>query len=301
MGLHSTYFSINDQFTFEPRAGLSWKLSPHHSLNLGFGTHSKRESPALYLVEWENAEGKTTQPNKNLRLTKANHYVIGYQMDVSNLFYLKSEIYYQRLSRVPVSTTNLNESLLNYGYGLVEDSLVNKGTGINKGIEFTANRSFGSQYFFLASVSLYQSDYLALDSILHSTAYNNSYLVSLSTGKECVVGRKGIDRFNIGIRCLGEGGRPYTPILLDESIANGREIQDEANAYGKKAPNYFRLDFQFSYRWNKPKFSSELKLDVQNVFDQQRIIGYSFDPRRNIIYSRETGSFLPVLSFKVDF
>jgi hypothetical protein len=225
--------------------------------------------------------------------------VLSYQINFSDYFSIKTEAYYQDLKKVPVSTTNLNESLLNYGAGLISDSLVNLGLGSNRGIELTINRSFHDKYFLLGAFSFCNSDYVAMDGIKRSTAYNNRHLASLSTGKEWKIGKHKI--ISSSLRVLNEGGKPYTSILLTESITQGTEVRDEINAYGSIAPAYNRLDFQLSFKWNKPKISSELKIDIQNVFGGQRTIRYSYDPQRKTIYARTTGSIVPIISYNIDF
>jgi hypothetical protein len=40
-GIHSMYFLVNKELTFEPRLAFRWSVSQNHSFSLGFGLHSR--------------------------------------------------------------------------------------------------------------------------------------------------------------------------------------------------------------------------------------------------------------------
>jgi hypothetical protein len=56
-GLHSLYFHLNKEITIEPRAAIRWQIAPKHSLNAGFGIHSKIESIVTYFTRVALPEG----------------------------------------------------------------------------------------------------------------------------------------------------------------------------------------------------------------------------------------------------
>ncbi len=73
---------------------------------------------------------------------------------------------------------------INEGFEFKYVDLVNKGTGKNYGIEFTLERFFDNNYFFLVNGSFYNSKYKSLEGVERNTMYNNNYIVNLLCGKE---------------------------------------------------------------------------------------------------------------------
>ena len=85
-----------------------------------------------------------------------------YDYNISTSLHLKTEVYYQKLTNVPVETSSSGFSLLNEGAGFGEekkDSLVNNGKGKNMGVEFTLEKYFTKGSYFLITTSLFDSKY----------------------------------------------------------------------------------------------------------------------------------------------
>ncbi|MBL4669049.1 MAG: TonB-dependent receptor [Flavobacteriales bacterium] len=147
-GLHNMNVLYNQKSTLEPSFALNWKLNNTNSLNFGYGNHSKMESVHHYFTKIELANGTTIEPNKELDLLKAHHYVLGYEKRFNSNVMAKVEVYYQDLYNLPVENNDssyfatINESL---DYRFVD--LVNEGTGKNYGIEFTLERFFNNNYY----------------------------------------------------------------------------------------------------------------------------------------------------------
>jgi hypothetical protein len=69
--------TLNNSFSLEPRLALRWDVTDSKALSFGGGLHSKMESPAVYLWRFEDTNGAQIQPNKNLKMSKAAHLVVG--------------------------------------------------------------------------------------------------------------------------------------------------------------------------------------------------------------------------------
>ena len=74
LGITAQYFTLNKNWTVEPRAALKWSFNPKHALALAYGLHSRREKLDYYFVEQE-ANGKT----------KSNRYRIFQRLITSGL------------------------------------------------------------------------------------------------------------------------------------------------------------------------------------------------------------------------
>ncbi|HYG02818.1 MAG TPA: TonB-dependent receptor [Chryseosolibacter sp.] len=101
-GLHYLRFTLNNNYSIEPRLSVRWQVSEKQSFHAGVGIHSKLESLSTYLAKRYDDNDTYTQPNKDLELTKAAHVVVGYDNRIAENAHLKLEAYYQRLYDVPI-------------------------------------------------------------------------------------------------------------------------------------------------------------------------------------------------------
>ena len=85
-GFHNMNVLFNNRSTLEPRMGLNWKLSPKNILSLGYGSHSTMESIHNYFARIEGEGGRRIEPNRDLDLLKAHHYVMGFERRLSKIF-----------------------------------------------------------------------------------------------------------------------------------------------------------------------------------------------------------------------
>ncbi len=124
------HFSVNKSTSVEPRVALSGKISPDHSVSLGYGLHTQPEELKFYMVRFEE-NGRTTYPNKNLKLTKAHHFVLAYDWQINNTLRLKIEPYFQYLYDA-LGTITGTYSMLNYKQEwYFKDKFANNVTGKN--------------------------------------------------------------------------------------------------------------------------------------------------------------------------
>jgi outer membrane receptor protein involved in Fe transport len=214
---------------------------------------------------------------------------------------LKTELYYQQLFNVPVSTKDSSTfSTLNIIDGYVLDPLANKGKGKNYGAEISLERYLRNNFYLTLSNSLYQSKYTALDGIERNTRFNGNYIATLIAGKDFVSQNKK-KTFGINIKTIYAGGLRTTPIDLPASQGKGYTVFDEYNANTLKNPDYFRTDLRVSMKWNKRHFTSTLSLDIQNVTNRLNVYNQYYDEDENkIVYSHQTG-LIPVLNYKIEF
>src|SRR5256885_6012423 len=111
-------------------------------------------------------------------MTRSKHFVLGFDKLFAENIRVKIETYYQYIDRVPVEERATFFSLLNEGadFGVSSvDSLVNRGTGKNQGIELTIEKFYGKGYYFLITGSLFDSKYKGSDRIERNTAFNGNY------------------------------------------------------------------------------------------------------------------------------
>lgn len=295
-GVHFQTLLLNHKSTIEPRLAINYQLSPNHTLTFGYGMHSQMQNIYSYFVQTPKVGGYE-MTNKNLDFTKSHHWVMGYEQNITENLRLKVETYYQKLSSVPVEQKPSSYSALNTGASFAptdNDSLVNEGTGRNYGVEFTLERFFDKNYYFLLTTSLFDTQYKDSDGIERNTAFNNRYVVNFLAGKEFVIGRKKSNVLNVNLKLTTSGGKFLTPLNLAASKIKQEAVFDENSAYSAKQSGYFRIDLKASYRKEYRKSSLEFSLDLQNLTNHKNIFQQSFNRRTNSIVNEYQQSFFPV-------
>ena len=100
VGVNAQLFTLNSNWTIEPRLALKWNFNPKQSISLAYGLHSRREKLDYYYVK--STETEKDAVNKKLDFAKAHHFVLSYDLSLSENSHLKIEPYYQALFNVPV-------------------------------------------------------------------------------------------------------------------------------------------------------------------------------------------------------
>lgn len=301
-GAHVLSYLPNSTVSVEPRVGARWQVSPKNTISAGFGLHSKIESITNYQAQSYTAEGEIIRPNENMDIPKARHYVLGYERQLSPLLFAKAEIYYQQLYDIAIDPSQGSTfSLLNSSDWFTTTTLENNGTGTNYGVEFTLERYFNEGFFFMTTVSLYESKYVAQDGKERNSAYNGNYVGNLLGGKEFSVGDPSKKRtLSVNARISLIGGRHYTPIDLEASRLAGESIFEE-EPFTKKADDVFIANIAVSLRRDRPKATHEVKLDLQNATNNQARLREFYDADEDqLTYSTQL-SLLPVLSYRISF
>jgi hypothetical protein len=302
-GLHFLQFALNHNYSVEPRLALKWEMNEKQSFNIGAGIHSKLEGVSTYLARNYDENGIMSQPNRDLDITKAAHFVIGYDNRIASNMNVRIETYFQHLYDVPVgSMPNSTFSLLNRSEGYTTQSLVNDGTGKNYGLELTVERYLHNGLYYMSTLSLFRSLYTAIDGVERKSTFDNNYIANLIGGKEFKVGDRSKNKmFFVNTKVVLIGGKRYSPIDLDASIAAGTEVVDETNPFSKKGADIFRTDLSVGLRRNRKHVSTEFKFDVQNILNNQTVLGEDYIRASQSIYKARQLGILPTISYKISF
>jgi hypothetical protein len=308
-GLHNTNALINGKSTIEPRIAINWKLNNSNSLHAGYGKHSTIENVQNYYTKVLQPDGSFIEPNKNLDFLKADHFVLGYEKRFTENLMAKAEFYYQNLYNLPVEKNDTSYySTINEGIDYKYVELVNKGTGKNYGVEISIERFFDNNFYFLVNGSLFDSKYKSLEGVWRNTRYNNNYIVNILGGKEFKnIGKKHNQTLALNTKIFFEGGQRYIPLIRNAQgnvtvePENDRYF-DYSKAYNDKLDNIFLLNLSVSYKFNRPKATHEIFLDLMNITDNKSRMSEYYDENKpnKTGYLTEFG-FFPNLMYKVYF
>ena len=297
-GINTNYFALNSDFSIDPRFSIKWHATSNHSLSFGFGKHSQLEELKIYFVN-KNINGKTVYPNRDLGLSQALHYVLGYDWQITNDLRLKVEPYYQYLYNIPGKPGG-SYSLINFTQDWTfRDSLANNSKGQNYGIDLTLERFLNDGYYFLITTSVFKSRYCGDDGIWRSTKFNKGYVANILFGKELKLRNNKLLGLNGRFSYIG--GDRISPVLMTESIQNKTVYYDESKAYEIQTPASRYLDLTLTYRINKVKHSSVWALQIKNALGSKNYEGYAYYYKTGAIENNGYVVILPILSYKIEF
>jgi hypothetical protein len=306
-GIHYQNFLLNNTWALEPRLGMRWQLSKKQNLNIGYGMHSQMQPTIYYFYQTYNPSDNTYyRSNRNLDLLKSQHAILDYNFNFAKGYRFQFETYYQYLYNVPVQQNwSSSFSMLNVGTALegipLVDSLTNKGTGENYGVEFTLEKFFDKHFYFLTTASLYDSKYKGSNNIEHHTGYDGGYVFNVLAGYELALGKSKNKSLSLDLKYTQAGGNRYTPIDLEKSQLAGKAIYIDSEAYSQKLKDYSRFDVKLSYKTNRKKTSQSLFIVVENIFNTQNILQQSYSTdTKGIQYDYQLGLF-PYGGYRIEF
>ena len=295
VGLRTHYFGLNKELSLESRAGLAWKLSDKHSLSFGYGKHSQPEDLNVYMIEVGGVA-----VNKDLKLSDAHHFVLGYDWMLTDKLRFKAEAYYQYLWNIP-GEEGTSYSLINLRRALyLNKALVNNTKGRNYGIDLTLERFLGDNYYYLITGSIFKSEYKAGDNVWRNTRYNKGFVLNALFGKEFYFAnnRKVLD---VNARVSVTGGERYSPILESQSVTQRRVIYDESRAFSEQFSTLTYADLTVNYRINHRKSSSVFSFQMKNVLGAPIYIDHNYNYQTGAIELSKATLVIPNISYKIEF
>lgn len=308
-GLHNMNVLLNKKSTLEPRFAMEWQAAGGCKINLGYGRHSNMESIHHYFAKVEQPDGTVTEPNRDLGLLKADHFVLGFERRLGKNLRAKAELYYQNLFDLPVE--NLDTS---YFATIVEGldfrhvDLVNAGKGRNYGVEITVEKFFSHHYYFLVNGSIYKSKYTPLDGVERNTPFAGDFLVNFLCGKEFPgLGKRNNQTLGLNARAFLAGGRKIIPLRRDADgnlavdVAKN-QVWDHSKAFETSLDDAYQIQFSASYKWNKRQATHELFLNLDNLTNHKGKIMEFYDETEpgKVGYMTQFG-FFPNLMYRVYF
>jgi hypothetical protein len=306
-GLHAQQLTLNGSRSLEPRLAVKYQISNKSTFTLGYGWHEQMQPLTVYFYQLRNPDGTYNTANENLGFSRSQHIVLGYDFLPTNDWRIKTEVYAQYLSKIPVTSYSSSFSLLNEGASFIptqQGNLQSTGTGINYGIEATIEKFFTKGYYGLLTASVYSARYYGSDLIMRNTAFNGKYTINFLAGKEFKVGKSRRNVITADTKFTSAGGRYFTPVDLPASQAIQKEVlKGDAYAFTEQYPNYYRYDVKFGFRLNSKtrKLSQTFSIDLQNVTNQKNIFARQYNRVTNQINTTYQNGFLPNFVYKLQF
>jgi len=312
IGINHALFTLNNSTSLEPRAGVSYKISPRYKVSAGYGLHSQLAPFTVYFTQPTDEFGNKREVNQDLGFTKSHHFVVANDIKLGKNSRLKVEGYAQMLFDVPIDGgTDTFYSLLNQGadFGInFTDSMVNTGKGRNFGVEITLERFLTKGFYFLNTLSLYRSFYTDQQGNEHPTVFDSRYAANLLGGKEFYFkqktnksGKVTKSSLTTDVKFMMNGGRRFTPANEAASKAQGRVIDDNTRIFANQYDDYIRLDFRIAYKVQTKKVTQEWGVDIQNLTNRDNIFNQVFDPATGAYRTTYQTGLLPIGIYRITF
>jgi CarboxypepD_reg-like domain len=288
-GLRYVHFSYNGTSSIEPRASIARNWN-NNLVSLSYSLSSQLQQSFIYVMN----------QNKNLGFTKSNQFSLEWKKKLSGDLSMVTSAYYHQVFNVPLLG---NYSLINQWDEYVRGDYTNDGKGKNYGVEAQVEKRFYGNIYFMATGSVFRSEYFNGTKYLDSR-FNGKFTSSFLAGKEW---KKTNKSFGIHARAIYTGGLREAYIDLAASEFVGTTMHDYQLGYPVQLPNYFRTDLRISWRKNKPGYTRTLSVDIQNLTNQQNIGYLYYDTFLNagalqkIVSKKYQVGIIPVLAYRVEF
>ncbi len=301
-----------------PRFSASYSLTEKWELNFSSGIYY--QLPPYTALGYSNNQGDLLNSSRLQYISNEQlNLGVAYYPDANSKFSI--ETFYKNYKQYPYSLSD-SVSLANLGsdFGVIGSDLLSSiSKGIAEGIEFSAERKAENGIFGILAYTFVYSRFSGSTSVYKPSSWDNRHILTTTLGKRFN------KNFDLGIRWRYLSGRPYTPYDIEKSSlkenwdVRGQGILDYSKVNSIRLDPFHQLDIRFDKSWYFQKWSLQLYLDIQNVYnfksDEPDILNVRTnnadgkpitDPndsnRYLIYYIKDTsGTILPSIGFIIDF
>ena len=252
-----------------PRLSASYLFAPKWSLNASVGRFFQLP-PYTILGYRDNANNLVNKQN-GITYIQADHAVLGLEYLPFTNTKISLEGFYKVYDNYPFLTRD-RVSLANLGsdFGVIGNGpAVPLSGGRAYGLEFLIQQKLTKGFYGILAATLVKSEFEDKNGDLRPSAWDNGQIVTLTAGKKF----KG--DWEVGARFRYLGASPYTP--YDAALSSYREtwdlrgvaLLDYDRLNEERTGAVHQLDMRVDKRWFFAKWSLDLYLDIQNVYNFQ--------------------------------
>jgi len=291
LGLRSDYFDYTGNWSLSPRAALSLRATDRTSLNLSGGIF-RQSLPMVLLAQQEE--------NRDLPEPWAVHVVGGVEHFFSDDTRMTLEGYWKDYRDFPVDPAEpglfvVDELVYRYGFFFNHDQLVSEGRARARGVEFLLQKKLAQGFYGLAAASYSKTEYEAGDGIWRDRVYDNRWMASVEGGY------KPSNKWEFSLRWIFAGGPPYTPLDLEASAAEGRDVLDGSQINQARYPDYHSLNVRFDRRFHFQGSNLVWYVSVWNVYNRKNVSSYTWNGVTGEVDTNYQWGMLPIFGLEWEF
>lgn len=254
---------------FSPRFSASYYITP--SLSANFNTGIYYQLPPYTTMGYRSNNGELVNQSNGLSYIQSKHLVAGLEYNTSFNTKFSAEGFFKRYNNYPFLLRD-SISLANLGgdFGVIGNEPVNSSSeGRSYGLELLAQQKLYKGFFGILAYTFVRSEFTDGTGKFQPSAWDNRHIVTSTFGKKF----KG--NWELGLRWRFYGGTPYTPFdvarssLINVWTITGRGLPDYAQLNALRVGNAHNLDVRLDKKWFFQKWSLNLYLDIQNVYNFQ--------------------------------
>jgi hypothetical protein len=309
---------INSAKQLSPRISLTYNITPQLSVNANTGLYY--QLPAYTVLGYRDKNGTLVNKQNGLKYMRSHHLVGGVEYISKSNLKLNLEGFLKFIDQYPFSVRD-SISLANLGsdFGVIgSEEVVSSSVGRSYGIEFLAQQKLIRGFYGLLTYTFVRSEFKDKNDKYVSSSWDNKHIVNITFGKSF----KG--NWEIGAKWRFALGSPYTPYDFENSrlIANWNVnyhgIPDYNRLNQERLAPFHQLDMRVDKKIYLKKFSLDLYVDIQNVYNFQTelppIIDVVRDEQGNILVDgnepakyqakmidNPTGTILPTIGIVMEF
>ena len=255
-GFRIDYLNLTGEISLGPRASLKFRIPSGSEVRLAYGRYEQSPQPPLNFPDFGNPDVKSS---------KASHYILELERQLSGRTGFKVAGYYRDLSDL---VTRDREAIY-----------LNQGDGLARGLELFLRHNSGTRFFGWASYAYVRSErrdrpgdpwrLYSFDQT-HVTTLTGSYKLART--------------WEIGAKWQYSTGNPYTPVI-DATLARHpttglptyRPIYGAVNS--ERVPPFHRLDIRINKSFIFEHWEMGIYLELLNAYNRKNVltVDYNFD------------------------
>ncbi|MFM2146539.1 MAG: hypothetical protein RL732_1375, partial [Bacteroidota bacterium] len=313
---------------FSPRIAATIRLADVLNANVSVARYYKIPSYTILGFKLNDAF-----VNKDAAYIRSDHLVGGLEWLPSGTTRVTAEGFYKQYSNYPVSVVN-RVSMANFGgdFGVFGNERISStGKGQAYGFEFLFQQRLTKNFYGILSYTYYVSRFTGIDGSYLPSAWDNRHLLSFTGGYRFK------KNWEVGVRFRYLGGAPYTPYDINKSLDYypfiAEPVLDYSRINSQRTEGFHAADLRVDKKFNFRKWTFDLFLDVQNIYNSVNPTAPGFTLKRNadesiatltgapyapgsyadpllpnnrqqaipVLLPRDSGSFLPSIGFVIEF
>lgn len=250
-----------------PRLSGSVKLTPKLKFNFNVGRYY--QLPPYTVLGYRNSNEELVNKNNKIGYISADHFVAGFETNPTSYSKITLEGFYKIYGNYPFILSD-SISLANLGgdFGVIGNEPTSPfSDGKAYGVELLAQQKLSKSVYGILSVTLVRSLFTDKKGEYVPSSWDSRQILNLTLGKQFT------NNWQVGLKFRYQGGSPYTPYDLNKSATKAiwdvtqQGILDWNKLNTNRNPATHGLDVRVDKKWFFNKWSLNLYLDIQNVYN----------------------------------
>jgi len=290
LGLRYDWFEFNNHAHLSPRFSLSYRFNSRTSLSSAAGIY--RQFLPLSLLTQRDQFEQLADPI-------AYHAVVGFNHLLTDDTKLTVETYYKWYDNFPMDPDQPQLFLADeLGFARIVanfQELRAEGKAFATGIEATVQKKLVAGVYGLLAGSYSRTRYRGLDGVWRNRLFDNRVNFSAEGGY------KPNNKWEFSLRWIFAGGRPQTPLNLEESLIQNVTVRDSSRVNADRIPAYHSLNLRVDRRYYFKQSSLIVFFSIWNVYNRKNVSTYywnEIEHKEDVLYQ---WSMLPVIGLEFEF